>query len=141
MDEAIAPERLSEIIRLIYDCATDPAQWPVAMEAIRPALNFHNASLDLLLLPSCGRIMDQAKHGEDTSVLSLQTNGIRRRVDLMQVATRWLSANGHKPSGCTDPISDIQAALPTHQLQPLIHVDITALAGHRIHSLDVSEGW
>ncbi|QJU59037.1 helix-turn-helix transcriptional regulator [Sphingomonas sp. AP4-R1] len=52
MDEAISPERLSHIIGLIYDCAIDPARWPIAMEAIRTELNFHNSSLDLLLLPS-----------------------------------------------------------------------------------------
>jgi DNA-binding CsgD family transcriptional regulator/PAS domain-containing protein len=44
--------RLSHLIGLIYDAAIEPARWPIAMEAIRAELNFHNATLDLILLPS-----------------------------------------------------------------------------------------
>lgn len=52
MDEPIPAGRLSALIGLIYDCAIDPARWPVAMEAIRAELHCHNATLDLIALPS-----------------------------------------------------------------------------------------
>jgi DNA-binding CsgD family transcriptional regulator/PAS domain-containing protein len=52
MDDLIPAARFSEIVGLIYDCAIEPARWPSAMEAIRVELNFHNATLDLILLPS-----------------------------------------------------------------------------------------
>lgn len=48
----ISAERFSELVGLIYDCAVDPALWPIAMEAIRIELGFHNATLDLIALPS-----------------------------------------------------------------------------------------
>ncbi len=52
MDDLISAERFSELVGLIYDCAIDPSLWPVAMEAIRTELNFSNAVLDLIRLPS-----------------------------------------------------------------------------------------
>lgn len=52
MHNPISAARLSELVGLIYDAAIEPARWPVAMEAIRAELNFHNATLDLILLPS-----------------------------------------------------------------------------------------
>jgi DNA-binding CsgD family transcriptional regulator/PAS domain-containing protein len=52
MDELIPAARFSELVGLIYDCAIEPARWPIAMEAIRTELNFHNAMLELILLPS-----------------------------------------------------------------------------------------
>ena len=52
MVELISAARLSELIGLIYDSAIEPSLWPIAMEAIRAELNFHNATLDLILLPS-----------------------------------------------------------------------------------------
>jgi DNA-binding CsgD family transcriptional regulator len=52
MDDPISAARLSELIGLIYDCAIEPSRWPIAMEAIRAELDFHNATLDLILLPS-----------------------------------------------------------------------------------------
>lgn len=52
MDDPISARRLGDLVRLIYDCAIDPARWPIAMEAIRTELDCHNATLDLILLPS-----------------------------------------------------------------------------------------
>ncbi len=52
MREFLSPARLSELVGLIYDCAVEPTRWPRAMEAIRAELDFHNATLDLILLPS-----------------------------------------------------------------------------------------
>lgn len=52
MDRPISAERLSELVGLIYDAAIDPACWPIAMEAIRTELDFHNATLNLQQLPS-----------------------------------------------------------------------------------------
>jgi DNA-binding CsgD family transcriptional regulator/PAS domain-containing protein len=52
MEEPITAEKFSELVGLIYDCAIDPALWPIAMDAIRAELNFHNATLDLIALPS-----------------------------------------------------------------------------------------
>jgi DNA-binding CsgD family transcriptional regulator len=52
MDDPISAARFSELVSLIYDCAIEPARWPIAMEAIRVELNFLNATLDLISLPS-----------------------------------------------------------------------------------------
>jgi DNA-binding CsgD family transcriptional regulator/PAS domain-containing protein len=52
MDDPISAERLSYLIGLVYDCASDPIRWPIALEAIRVELDFHNATLDLIQLPS-----------------------------------------------------------------------------------------
>lgn len=52
MEDGISPERLSGLVGLIYDAAINPDLWPVAMEAIRTELDFHNSTLNLQLLPS-----------------------------------------------------------------------------------------
>lgn len=52
MEQPISAERLSALVGLIYDCAIDPSRWPIAMEAIRVELGFHNATLNLQKLPS-----------------------------------------------------------------------------------------
>jgi DNA-binding CsgD family transcriptional regulator/PAS domain-containing protein len=52
MDELIAATELSRLIGLIYDCAIDPALWPVAMDAMRRAMNFEVSTLNLQRLPS-----------------------------------------------------------------------------------------
>lgn len=49
--DLIEPAKLSDLIALIYDCAIDPAAWPVALEAMRLELGLFNSSLDLLALP------------------------------------------------------------------------------------------
>lgn len=51
MSEWISPERLSQLISLIYDCAIDPTRWPIALEAVRVEIGAANAALDLLALP------------------------------------------------------------------------------------------
>ena len=51
MSQWISPERLSQLIGLIYDCAIDPARWPIALDAIRVEIGGANAALDLLALP------------------------------------------------------------------------------------------
>jgi DNA-binding CsgD family transcriptional regulator len=48
----ITSEHLSSIIGLIYDAAIDSTRWPMAMEAIRTELGFHNAVINLQKLPS-----------------------------------------------------------------------------------------
>ncbi len=52
MRSAFSMAQLSELIGLIYDAAIDPARWPVAIEAIRIALDFENATFNLQALPS-----------------------------------------------------------------------------------------
>lgn len=52
MDGFISPERFSELVGLIYDAAIDARCWPIAMEAIRTELNFHNCTLNLQRMPS-----------------------------------------------------------------------------------------
>ncbi len=69
-DPIIAPERLSHIIGLIYDCAVDVGRWPIAMEAIRQELGCHNATLDLLQLPS-GESLTSATCGIPPTYLPL----------------------------------------------------------------------
>ncbi len=59
MTEPITAERLSMLIGLIYDCAVDRGNWPVAMEAIRVELACHNATLDLVTLPE-GVVVNRA---------------------------------------------------------------------------------
>lgn len=44
--------RLAELIGMIYDAAIDLSLWPTVMEAIRTDLDCHNATLDLLRLPT-----------------------------------------------------------------------------------------
>ena len=56
MNDPISATRLSELVTLIYDSAIEPERWPVAMDAIRSELHFHNAALDLILLPS-GKVL------------------------------------------------------------------------------------
>ncbi|MFT3975821.1 MAG: helix-turn-helix transcriptional regulator [Sphingomonas bacterium] len=56
MAEVIAPSRLSEIIGLIYDSALDRDRWPIAMEAMRIALDCCNAALALQSLED-GRLI------------------------------------------------------------------------------------
>ncbi|ODT83759.1 MAG: hypothetical protein ABS76_02285 [Pelagibacterium sp. SCN 64-44] len=48
MTSPIAPERLSELIGLIYDCALDPDLWPAAMEAICARLNLRTGVISLI---------------------------------------------------------------------------------------------
>ncbi len=66
---SISPEKVSELIGLIYDCALDPARWPLALDAFRSALDFANAVLALQELPS-GRQLLNATAGIDPHWLS-----------------------------------------------------------------------
>ncbi|MBY9064364.1 helix-turn-helix transcriptional regulator [Sphingomonas yunnanensis] len=52
MDELIAASELSHLIGLIYDCALDPACWPLAMDAMRRSMDFEVSTLNLQRLPS-----------------------------------------------------------------------------------------
>jgi len=60
LEHSISAEKLSSIISLIYDCAMDPSRWSTAIDAIRIELNFENAVLDLMELPSGRLISDVA---------------------------------------------------------------------------------
>lgn len=51
-----APAAFSRLVEQIYDCAIDPARWPVTLDVIRNALGFANAALTLQALPS-GRFL------------------------------------------------------------------------------------
>jgi DNA-binding CsgD family transcriptional regulator len=81
MPEEIDPERLSDLIGLIYDCAIDPARWPIAMEAIRGEMGLQLSSLDVAGLP------------EGHSLLNYMTNvpdPWAQRADLMpRAAEMW----------------------------------------------------
>ena len=57
MREWISPERLSDLIGNIYECAIDPSHWPKTMEAIRIELACFNASLTLAALPDFSPII------------------------------------------------------------------------------------
>ena len=59
MASVISNAQLSTLIGMIYDAAIDPLCWPTAMEAIRIELDGHNATLDLLQLPS-GDVINSA---------------------------------------------------------------------------------
>lgn len=52
MTAFISPDHLSDLVGLIYDAAIDPERWPIAMDAIRAELGFHNAGLTLQRLPA-----------------------------------------------------------------------------------------
>jgi DNA-binding CsgD family transcriptional regulator len=58
MGEAISAERLSDLIGLIYDCAIEPARWPVALDAIRREIGGANASLDLIGIPDGASLLN-----------------------------------------------------------------------------------
>ena len=52
MQPPLAAETLSELIGSIYDCAVDPGLWPTTLTGPRQALDFKNAALSLMALPS-----------------------------------------------------------------------------------------
>ena len=52
MQPPLAAETLSELIGSIYDCAVDPGLWPTTLTGLRQALDFKNAALTLMALPS-----------------------------------------------------------------------------------------
>ncbi len=52
MMSAFSAATLSDLIGLIYDCALDPALWPVALARIRDELGFAHATLSLQTMPS-----------------------------------------------------------------------------------------
>lgn len=58
MTKWISAERLSTLIGLIYDCAIDLSQWPIAMEAIRMEIEGANASLDLVNLAATHSLLN-----------------------------------------------------------------------------------
>lgn len=51
MNELMSATTFSDLVGAIYDCALDPPQWPTALSGLRRTLNFHSASLTLMLLP------------------------------------------------------------------------------------------
>ena len=52
MRQLLSNDELSALIGAIYDCALDRERWPSALHRIRTALDFANASLSLIALPS-----------------------------------------------------------------------------------------
>lgn len=52
MRTTLSAEVLSELVGLIYDAALVPKRWPGALERIRIELDFFNASLSLIAVPS-----------------------------------------------------------------------------------------
>lgn len=64
MTSPIAPERLSDLIGRIYDCALDPDLWPSAMEAICDELNLRTGVISLIDM-ACGRSLLAASTGFD----------------------------------------------------------------------------
>jgi DNA-binding CsgD family transcriptional regulator/PAS domain-containing protein len=52
MKAPLSNEALSHFIGLIYDCALEPERWPETLTQIRETLDFANASLTLVALPS-----------------------------------------------------------------------------------------
>ena len=52
MQQPLSQHELSRLIGLIYDCALDRDRWPDALRELRLALDFQNASLSLLTLPT-----------------------------------------------------------------------------------------
>ena len=58
MKEPLSGEALSHLIGLIYDCALEPKRWPETLTRIREAIDFANASLSLVALPSGDVLLD-----------------------------------------------------------------------------------
>ena len=58
MRKALSGEALSHLIGSIYDCALEPDRWPETLTRIREELDFANASLSLLTLPSGDVLLD-----------------------------------------------------------------------------------
>jgi DNA-binding CsgD family transcriptional regulator len=52
MRTPLAVEVLSKLIGLIYDCAIEPERWHDTLEHLRTQLDFANASLNMLAMPS-----------------------------------------------------------------------------------------
>lgn len=64
MTAEIPADWLSETIGMIYDCALDPSGWTATLERLQFRLNFHNAVLETLALPS-GTSLMQVANGID----------------------------------------------------------------------------
>ncbi|HEX5079627.1 MAG TPA: helix-turn-helix transcriptional regulator [Geminicoccaceae bacterium] len=58
MKEPLSGDALSHLISLIYDCALEPERWPDTLTYLRHALDFANASLSLVTLPSGEVLID-----------------------------------------------------------------------------------
>ena len=52
MSAPIAAATLSHLIGSIYDCAVDVGRWPAALDELRGALDFKNAALQVIALPT-----------------------------------------------------------------------------------------
>jgi DNA-binding CsgD family transcriptional regulator len=60
----LAAEAMSQLIGSIYDCAIEPERWPDTLERLRLELEFANASLSMLAMPS-GAILLNIVKGPD----------------------------------------------------------------------------
>jgi hypothetical protein len=69
----IAAAAFSNLIRSIYDCAAEPERWPETLTLIRNELDFAEASLLVMALPS-GNILLQIM-----SLSDFAANGRHRR--------------------------------------------------------------
>src|SRR5690348_5233820 len=61
MRRPLAAEVLSDLIGAIYDCAIDPERWPDVLERLRLELEFANASLSMLAMPSGAMLLNVLK--------------------------------------------------------------------------------
>jgi DNA-binding CsgD family transcriptional regulator/PAS domain-containing protein len=57
MRKSIDVSVLSNLIGSIYDCALDPALWPATLSELHLALDFKNASMQVMALPSGGPLL------------------------------------------------------------------------------------
>jgi DNA-binding CsgD family transcriptional regulator/PAS domain-containing protein len=58
MKAPLSGDVLSHLIGLVYDCALEPERWPDTLSCLRNALDFANASLSLVALPSGEVLLD-----------------------------------------------------------------------------------
>lgn len=74
MDCSLSPERLSDLIGLIYDCVLDPARWQRTVDALRTQLGFDNAALSVMATPGHGDVLILAASGIEASWLAKLTD-------------------------------------------------------------------
>lgn len=73
MSKSISAEVLSGLIGSAYDCALDPERWPMALKELHEALNFRDAMMALMALPS-GQPLLVVAHGVEPYWLERATH-------------------------------------------------------------------
>jgi DNA-binding CsgD family transcriptional regulator/PAS domain-containing protein len=72
MRNSLSAEALSNLIGLIYDCALEPERWPETLAHLHNELDFANASMSLIALPS-GNVLLNLLSGPDSAWMELSS--------------------------------------------------------------------